>query len=545
MACHCGAGIQPAEGFFNNLLGAAGGAQTMSDPLRILLIGETAAEAIAAELRRGGYDPEFERAATREELNAAIEMGCDVAIADFGAGGFGAIEALRTIAEKGVDLPLIVVSGEAAEADVLAALKAGAADHMRRGALMRLNAAVERELRVAKLRRGRARLEEQFQQAQKMEAVGRMAGGVAHDFNNLLTVITGYSDLLLGGGDLNEAQRTALEEIRRAAERGGQLTHQLLAFSRRQPLEPHLVRVNELVIHLEKMLHRLIGEDIELATIPAASQDAVAVDAGGLEQVIMNLVVNARDAMPNGGKLTIETATLHLDESFTAKQLGVQAGLHVAISITDTGAGMDEDTLSHLFEPFFTTKALGRGTGLGLATAYGIIQRSGGAIAMLSEVGKGTTARIYLPVAQARADVAAVERIAAQGEATGAETILLVEDDERVRKLISGLLASRGYTVLEAGRGEEAMRLAATYGGALDLAVVDVVMPEMSGTELVRRIGPVRPNMRVLYISGHTEEAIAFHGLPDDVAFLRKPFISDSLANKVREVLDGGPRSNP
>ena len=511
----------------------------MSEPLRILLIGETATEAIVAELRRGGYDPAFERAATLEELDAALDTACDIAIADFGAGGFGALQALRTIAEKGVDLPLIVVSGEAAEADVLAALKAGAADHLRRGALMRLNAAVERELRAATLRRGRARLEEQFRQAQKMEAVGRMAGGVAHDFNNLLTVITGYSDLLLGGGDLNEAQRAALEEIRRAAARGGQLTHQLLTFSRRQPLESHLVRVNELVIHIEKMLHRLIGEDIELVTIPGASQDGVEVDAGGLEQVIMNLVVNARDAMPNGGKLTIETATLHLGESFTAKQLGVKAGLHVAVSITDTGAGMDEDTLSHMFEPFFTTKAPGRGTGLGLATAYGIIRRSGGAIAMLSEVGKGTTARIYLPVAQARVETAAVERAAARRETTGAETILLVEDEQGVRKLIAGLLASRGYTVLEAERGEEALRLAATHGGSVDLAVVDVVMPEMSGPELVRQIGTVRPKMRVLYISGHTEEAIALHGLPESVAFLRKPFVSDSLASKVREVLDG------
>jgi signal transduction histidine kinase len=513
----------------------------MSEPLRILWIGEAPAEAIAAELRRGGYDPAFERAATPEELNAALDTGCDIAIADFGTGALGAVEALRKIAEKGADLPLIVVSGETAEADVLAALKAGAADHLRRGALMRLNAAVERELRAAKLRRGRARLEEQFRQAQKMEAVGRMAGGVAHDFNNLLTVISGYSDLLLGGEDLNEAQRTALEEIRRAAERGGQLTHQLLTFSRRQPLEPHLVRVNEMVIHIEKMLHRLIGEDIELVTIPGASRDAVEVDAGGLEQVIMNLAVNARDAMPNGGKLTIETATLHLGESFSAKQLGVQPGLHVAISITDTGGGMDEDTLSHLFEPFFTTKAPGRGTGLGLATAYGIIRRGGGAIAMLSEVGKGTTARIYLPVAAERVETAAVAHVAAvQRGSNGAETILLVEDEPGVRKLLAELLASRGYTILEAERGEEAIHLAATHPGSVDLAVVDVVMPEMSGPELMRRIGPVRPQMRVLYISGHTEEAIAFHGLPESVAFLRKPFLSDVLGNKVREVLDGG-----
>jgi signal transduction histidine kinase len=510
----------------------------MSDPLRILFIGEIGADSIAAELSRGGYDPTFERAATREELNAALASGCDIAISDFAMGDFGALEALRIILEKGIDLPLIVVSGEIPEADVLAALKAGASDHLRRGALMRLNAAVEREIRAAKTRRGRARLEEQFRQAQKMEAVGRMAGGVAHDFNNLLTIITGYSDLLLGGGELKDTQRAALEEIRRAAERGGQLTHQLLAFSRREPLAPHTLRVNELVIHIEKMLHRLIGEDIELVAIPAASRDVVQVDAGGLEQVIMNLVVNARDAMPNGGKLTIETATLQLSESFTARQLGVRPGLHVAISITDTGSGMDDDTLSHVFEPFFTTKGPGRGTGLGLATAYGIVRQSGGAIAMLSELGKGTTARIYLPLADLEPEPKAPEPIAATAVPAGAETILLVEDETRVRKLIAGVLTSRGYTVLEAARGEEAIRLARTHERRVDLAVVDVVMPEMSGPDLIRQIAPLRPDMRVLYISGHTEEAIAHHGIPESGAFLPKPFLPDTLAAKVREVLD-------
>ena len=510
----------------------------MPDSLRILFIGETGSDSIAAELRRGGYDPAFERATTREELDEALSTGCDIAISDFAVGDFGALEALRTILEKGIDLPLIVVSGEIAEADALAALKAGAADHLRRGALTRLNAAVERELRASQMRRARARLEEQFRQAQKMEAVGRMAGGVAHDFNNLLTIITGYSDLLLSGGQLKESQRTALEEIRRAAERGGQLTHQLLTFSRREPLAPHTVRVNELVIHIEAMLHRLIGEDIELVVVPAASRDCVQVDAGGLEQVIMNLVVNARDAMPNGGKLTIETATLHLSETFTAKQLGVQPGLHLAVSVTDTGVGMDEGTLSHLFEPFFTTKEPGRGTGLGLATAYGIIRQSGGAIAMLSELGKGTTARIYLPVADPEPETAAAQVVVAPADTTGAETILLVEDEARVRKLIAGILASRGYRVLEAARGEEAIRLARTHQGSLHLALVDVVMPEMSGPDLIRQIEPLCPGLRVLFISGHTEEAMVNHGFSESAAFLQKPFLPDALAGKVREVLD-------
>jgi len=381
-------------------------------------------------------------------------------------------------------------------------------------------------------------LEAQFYQSQKMEAVGKLAGGIAHDFNNLLTVITGYSDMLLSSRDLKEAQRTALEEIRRSAERGGALTHQLLSFSRRQPLEARLVRVNELVMHIEKMLRRLIGEDIELVTIPAAAQDTVEVDPGRIEQVIMNLVVNARDAMPKGGKLTIETGSVQLGESFSAKQLGVPPGPYVTLSVTDTGIGMDEATQSHMFEPFFTTKNPGRGTGLGLATAYGIIRQSGGAIQILSQLGKGTTARIYLPPAKVAAPVTA-DKAAHAGPLSGVETILLVEDEARVRKLIVDVLTARGYRVLEATRGEEALRLSKTHTGDIDLMVVDVVMPEISGPELVRQIAPQRPRTHVLYISGYTDEAIVHHGIPESgAAFLQKPFLPDALARKVREVLD-------
>jgi len=371
-----------------------------------------------------------------------------------------------------------------------------------------------------------------------MEAVGRLAGGVAHDFNNLLTVITGYSDLMLAGRDLTEPQRAALEEIHRSAQRGGQLTHQLLAFSRRQPLEPRIVRVNDLILQMEKMLHRLIGEDVELITIPAASRDSVEADAGRLEQVIMNLVVNARDAMPDGGKLTIETGTVQLSESYSARQLGIQPGQHVTISISDTGVGMDEETQSHLFEPFFTTKGPGRGTGLGLATAYGIIRQSGGAIGIVSQLGKGATARIYLPVAEAKAEAVA-EKTTSVEQLTGAETILLVEDEARVRKLIVDILSACGYRVLEATRGNEAVRLAATHKGPIHLAVVDVVMPEMSGPDVVRQIQPGHPDMRVLYISGYTDEAIVHHGiLESGAAFLQKPFLPGVLARRVREVLD-------
>jgi signal transduction histidine kinase len=509
----------------------------MSQPLRVLYIGDSGVNAVEAELRQGGFEPSFEKISNENQFQAALSGSWDFAIGDFTHGEFGAMAALRMIQERRIDLPLIVVTQRANEAEAVLMLKAGAADHITRRNLFRLNAAVERELRAARLRRERTGLEEQFRQAQKMEAVGRLAGGVAHDFNNLLTVITGYSDMLLAGRDLKESQRTALEEIRRSAERGGALTHQLLAFSRRQPLEARLVHMNDLVMQVEKMLRRLIGEDIELVTIPAASMDAVEADPGRLEQVIMNLVVNARDAMPRGGKLTIETGTVRLSESFSAQQLGVPAGQYVTLSIVDTGVGMDEATQKHMFEPFFSTKNPGRGTGLGLATAYGIIRQSGGAIQILSQLGKGTTARIYLPPCQVKAPV--LDKAVTAGAVGGVETILLVEDETRVRKLIVDVLTAKGYQVLEATRGEEAIRLSTTHKGEIDLMVVDVVMPEISGPELVRQIVPHRPGTNVLYISGYTDEAIVHHGVPESgAAFLQKPFLPDALARKVREVLD-------
>jgi len=515
----------------------------MSIALHVIYVGDNGAGAVQAELARGGYRPTFRHVSSEAEMVQALESRFDIAVSDFSVGDFGALQALRIIQERGLDLPLIVVSGKAEDSEVLAALKAGAADHLTRRNLLRLNAAVERELTGVRMRRERVRLEEQFRQSQKMEAVGRLAGGVAHDFNNLLTVITGYSDMLLASRDLKETQRTALEEIRRSAERGGALTHQLLAFSRRQPLEARSVRLNDLVMQLQKLLRRLIGEDIELVTIPAAAEDCVEADPGRLEQVIMNLVVNARDAMPRGGTLTIETAVVHLDESFSAKRLGVRPGKHVVIAISDTGIGMDEKTQSHLFEPFFTTKSAGQGTGLGLATAYGIIRQSGGAIAFQSELGKGTTARIYLPVAEPRKRTPQVDEATLQAPVNGAETILVVEDETRVRKLMAGVLSARGYRVIEATRGEEALRLAQEQSGGIDLAVVDVVMPEMSGPEFVRRLRPMCPEMRVLFISGYTDEAIVHHGIEESgAAFLQKPFLPDGLARKVRQVLDS--RSN-
>jgi two-component system cell cycle sensor histidine kinase/response regulator CckA len=514
----------------------------MSSPLRVLFIGEIGAAAAAAELQRGGYDPSLEQFTDCALLSGALRTPWDIAISDFETTGCSALVALRIIQETGTDLPLIVVSGEIKDADVLAVLKAGAADHLTRPNLMRLNAAVERELRAMRIRRDRMRLEEQFRQSQKMEAVGRLAGGLAHDFNNLLTVITGYSDLLLGGKDLNEKHRSGLEQIRRSAERGGALTNQLLSFSRPQPMQARTVHINELVMQMEQALRPVLGEDIELATIPAASEDAVRADPGRLEQVVTNLVVNARDAMPDGGKLTIETAAVHLSPSFCARQFGVVPGRYVAIGISDTGVGMDSDTRSHLFEPFFTTKKAGHGTGLGLATAYGIIRQIGGAICFESEVGKGTSASIYLPLVEDRKQTVQ-DSVLPRVSLTGSETILLVEDEAPVKKLMADVLTAHGYTVVEAGRGEEAVRLCKKRQGAVDLAVINVGKPGMSGPNLVRRLVPLCPGLRLLYISGQTDEAVLRQGIPQPgVELLQKPFLPDALLRKVRELLDS--RSN-
>ncbi len=516
----------------------------MDQPIRVLVIGDNGAAALESELRDGGYEPQSRVVTGNEELRAAMTESWDIAIADVPAPG-GALWALRILQEAGIDLPMIVVSGKAKDADVMAALKAGAADHVTRSSLMRLNSAVTRELRSAKMRRDRTALEEQFRQAQKMEAVGRLAGGVAHDFNNLLTVITGYSDLLLAGRDLADHQRSALEQIRRSAERGGALTKQLLSFSRRQPLQTRALRINDLVIHIEKMLRRLIGEDIELVVLLAAEMDTVEADPGRIEQVIMNLAVNARDAMPSGGKLTLETNAITLSENLTARRLGLPAGRYVRLKVTDTGVGMDAQTQSHLFEPFFTTKKAGRGTGLGLATAYGIIRQSRGAIRFKSEVGKGTTASVYLPLVTTAVPETA-DGALPYPALGGVETVLVVEDEARVRKLIVGVLASQGYTVVEATRGEEALRLCKQRRGAIDLAVLDVVMPEMSGPDLARQIAPQYPGIRLLYISGYTDEAVLHHGIPQSgVAFLQKPFLPDALLRKVREVLDARTSAAP
>lgn len=389
-----------------------------------------------------------------------------------------------------------------------------------------------------------ARLEEsnaQLRQSQKMEAIGRLAGGVAHDFNNLLTVIRGYGQLILDRAQDREIRGNA-EHIDHAAGRAASLTNQLLAFSRRQVLQPTVFNLNELIQNLEKMLRRLIGEDIEVTTRFAPQLGLIRADRGQIEHAIMNLVVNARDAMPKGGKLMLETSNTHLDEAYLRQHPGGQCGPHVMLAVSDTGAGIAPEDLPKIFEPFFTTKELGKGTGLGLSMVYGSIKQSGGNIWVYSEPGKGTTFKIFLPSVDAPLESLHSDKVIAVNN-LGDETILLVEDDEKVRELVRTVLEQYGYTVLTVEKATLAEALCRNHDGPIHLLLSDIVMPEMNGSELARRLAMLRPETKVLFMSGYTSDAIVYHGMLDQgFSFLQKPFTLAALAEKVRGVLDMPPR---
>ena len=380
-------------------------------------------------------------------------------------------------------------------------------------------------------------LEVQYRQAQKMEAVGRLAGGIAHDFNNILTAILGTATLMAETISADSPARTDLQEIEMAARRAAALTGQLLAFSRRQVLEPQIIDVNALVRDLEGMLSRLIGENVEVRTVLAPDTGTVRADLGQLQQAIVNLVVNARDAMPHGGRLTIETANTDFDSQYAKGHLSAEPGQYVLVAISDTGVGMNAETKAHLFEPFFTTKQPGKGTGLGLATVYGIVKQSGGYIWAYSELARGATFKIYLPRVTGRP--VSVTSLPVSLSSRGSETVLLVEDEDDVRRVATRILKSYGYSVLEANEGKEALKVAAAHSGPIHILVTDVVMPGINGRELATLLHLERPDVRALYVSGYTDHAIVRNGqLEPGLAFLQKPFMPDAFARKVREVLD-------
>jgi len=383
----------------------------------------------------------------------------------------------------------------------------------------------------------RRSLERQLLQAQKMEAVGRLAGGIAHDFNNVLTAILGYVDLLLDGLPTLSPLRPDIQEIRTAAERAAGLTRQLLAFSRKQVLQMRTLDLNELLTDIDKLLRRLLREDIDMVTKLDPRLGAVRADSGQLEQVVVNLAVNARDAMPGGGRLTIETRNAELDEAYTREHVPVRPGRYVMFALSDTGTGMSPETMAHLFEPFFTTKEAGKGTGLGLATVYGIVTQSGGYVWCYSELGHGTTFKVYLPRVDEPVDPLPV-RVAARST-RGSETVLVVEDEPGLRALTRRVLEKHGYTVLEAATADAAAALARDYPRPIHLLLADVVLPGGSGRALADALLSQRADVRVLFMSGYTEDAIVHRGvLAANTPFLHKPFSADTLTAKVREVLD-------
>jgi two-component system cell cycle sensor histidine kinase/response regulator CckA len=511
-------------------------------PLRVLLVEDSENDAtfVLREIRKGGFQPVYERVWTAPAMKEALQQTWDLVISDFNMPNFSGFGALEVLKQNGVDVPFLLVSGQVGEETAVAAMRAGAQDYIMKRRLARLVPAIERELREAQTRAARNAAEnalrdseEQLRQAQKLEAIGCLAGGVAHDFNNILTAIMGYDDLLLQSLDASDPRRRHAEEVQRSAERAAALTRQLLIFSRKQVLQPRVIDLNVVVVDLEKMLRRLIGEDVTLQTLPTAPQARVKADLGQIEQVIMNLAVNGRDAMPNGGSITIKTAETTFDGSYA----GCQPGPYVLLSVADTGTGMSEEVKAHLFEPFFTTKPAGQGTGLGLATSYGIVKQNGGHIEVSSTTGVGTTFSIYLPRVEQAVD-SPTDNPKLSGSPSGLETLLIVEDESAVRELSELVLRDLGYNVVAASDGLEALRLRPQAQG-VDLLVTDIVMPGLGGNELAERLRSVRPDLKVLFTSGHTEDRTTAARCPEaGTSFLQKPYRPDVLARKVREMLD-------
>ncbi len=514
----------------------------MSVPLSLLIVEDSEDDAliIVRELKRAGYDVDFKRVESADALKGNLaERQWDLVISDFSMPRFSGTDALKLVRSIGSDIPFIFVSGTMGEDTAVAALKDGAQDYLVKTHLKRLAPAVQRELREAGERRQRQRLEQHVHQLQKFEAIGRLAGGVAHDFNNLLGVILGQSEILLDRPH-DEGMTRGLAMIRESARRGASLTRQLLAFGRRQVLKPKVLNINVILADVQKLLQRVIGEDVELDFQMDAKTDNVEADPAQLEQVIVNLATNARDAMPRGGKLTIATTNVYLDEAYAGRRMVVKPGRYVQVTVTDTGCGIDEQTQARVFEPFFTTKEQGKGTGLGLATVYGIVKQSGGYIWVYSEPGRGTSFKIYLPGVEAAADTA--QDIDQSEEIPrGSETILIVEDDSSLREVAYEFLQSSGYVVMSAGSPEDALHMAERHDGPIDFLLTDVIMPKMNGLELATKLRKARPEMKVLYVSGYPDTVMrdGVHGaLEKGLAFLEKPYTRRALVRKIRDVLD-------
>ncbi len=516
----------------------------MKPPLHILHLEGTPGDAAQVEstLAGSGVPCTLTRVIDAPAVVAALETGgVDLMLMDQAPPipGWDVTGALASLRGRWPDLPLILLATQEGEDAAIAALDQGATDYVLKSRLARLPSVIRRAMRDVAQQAERHRLEAQFIESQKMQVIGQLATGVAHDFNNILGVIMGYSDILLMKLAAADALRHPVMEIRRASERAAGLTRQLLVFGRQQIVQPVVLDLNAVVLDLEQMLLRLVDEHIEMTLTPGLQPGRILADPGYVGQVLMNLVVNARDAMPNGGRLTIGTSKVTLDESYARVHPGTVPGDYVVLSVSDTGTGMTDEVKSQLFKPFFTTKPPGKGTGLGLATCQNIVQQCGGHIGVCSAVGKGALFQVYFPCVD--------QPLPVQGQAAqagplprGTETLLVVEDDSSVRHLATEVLQAQGYNVLPAVNGQDGLNRVRTHSGPpISLVVTDVIMPHMNGKVMSEWLKMSHPELKVLFTSGYTDDAIAHHGVLDEGSeFLAKPYTPATLTRKVRELLD-------
>jgi signal transduction histidine kinase/ActR/RegA family two-component response regulator len=526
----------------------------VKSPLRLLHLEDDPvdAELITTTLSEGGIPCQSQLVDTRQAFVSALKEGrMDLILADYSIPGFDGMTALILARQHCPDVPFLFVSATIGEELAIDAMHQGATDYVLKQRLGRLVPSVQRALRELDNQAERKRAEEalrqsekQFRQSQKMEAVGRLAGGIAHDFNNLLTVIMGYSQVLLTELGPQHPLRGKIEETLKAGERAAALIRQLLTFSSKQSLDPKILSLNTAVMSLETMLRRLIGDDIRLVSKLDQTNGRLRADQAQLEQVLVNLVVNARDAMPKGGTLTIETAQVELIRSPVYYLTPLPPGSYVRLAVSDTGCGMDRKTQSHIFEPFFTTKEEGKGSGLGLSTVFGIVTQCGGAIDVTSRVGHGTRFDLYFPRVESEVIPTAPTQPLGQPQ-RGTETILLAEDEPSVRVLVRDELRKLGYQVLEAKNGIEACLLATQQAGSFQLLLTDVVMPGMAGRELAQHLSVINPDLRTLFMSGYMDDVGIMAGLEEGTSsFLQKPFTPEVLAQAVRNLLDANVLSN-
>ncbi|HET9402769.1 MAG TPA: response regulator [Candidatus Acidoferrales bacterium] len=515
----------------------------MSISLRALIVedSEEDCELLLRALHRGGFEVDHQRAYSSASLQESLKAGpWDVVISDYSMPGFSGIAALKIIRDLRMDVPFIFVSGTIGEDVAVEAMKLGAHDYVMKGNLTRLLPAIRRELEDARLRREHKEAEQRMRQLEKFEAIGQLAGGIAHDFNNVIGAIQGWAQLGLDESQANNRASKYFQSIRDQSQRAADLTRQLLAYARRQVLEPRNTDLNRLVSETVALLRRVIGAQIEVKLDLASEPQITRTDPAQIEQVLMNLCLNARDAMPNGGRLNIETSTVQLDASFCAQRKYLQPGEYILLVVSDTGTGMDEATQARIFEPFFTTKEVGKGTGLGLATVFGIVKQHSGAIEVESKLGRGTAFRVYLPASHGAPEAARkLEQTPIRG---GDETLLLAEDNEGLREMIREVLGILGYNVIVALDGADAVEQFKSHSAEISLIVMDFVMPQLNGPDAYARIAQLKPGVPVIFMSGHAE-AVA---MPDSLkaarpAVLQKPFDRTLLARTIRELLDFRP----